>query len=337
MPSGKPIAVYFLGSGALAVPVLEGLLKDGRVRIVGIGTQPDKPAGRKRQLCPTPVGQFCAERGLAVDKPASVNTPEFLDRLKGLAPETVVVASFGQLLKEAILGLPSYGCLNVHASLLPRWRGASPINAAILNGDAEAGICFMAMDRGLDTGAVYEAWPLALQGDETSESLERELATLAAGRIADCLESVCRGGRRPRPQPTEGATYAAKLRKQDGIIDWNRSAADIDRQVRGLQPWPRAGFQLETDKGPCTLQVVRAELLKCPRPTTDTAPGTILEAGNQGLVIACGQDALRLIRVIPEGRPEMAAADFLRGARLLPGTRAKSLPAPTGATTTAPA
>lgn len=271
---------------------------------------------------------------MAVDKPASVNAPEFLSRLQGLAPEIVVVASFGQLLKETLLAAPPYGCFNVHASLLPRWRGASPINAAILHGDAATGISFMAMDRGLDTGAVYEELRLELKGDETSESLELDLASLAASRIGDCLLAVCRGGLQPRPQPAEGTTYAGKLKKQDGIIDWNRSAADIDRQIRGLQPWPRAAFQIDTDKGSCTLQVVQAEPLASASPMATTPPGTLLEAGKQGLVVACGQNALRLIRVIPEGRPEMAAAEFLRGARLPPGARAQSVPVPTGITAT---
>jgi methionyl-tRNA formyltransferase len=319
MPTpATPISVYFLGSGRLGVPILQALIGDTRFRLLGIGTQPDRPAGRKRILTPTPVGQFCADNQLEVAKPVSVNRPEFLDMLRALAPEIIVVASFGQLLKEEILGLPRSGCFNVHSSLLPRWRGASPINAAILHGDAETGVCFMAMDRGLDTGGVYDTIRIPLTGQETAETLEETMARQAAARIGDCLLQVCHSGLTATPQPTEGMTYAPKLKKDDGRIVWANPAQVIERQVRGLLPWPRAHFQLVTPKGPCNVQVTQAEPL--PLPAGQYRPGDVIQADHQGWIIACGDDALALRRVIPEGRPEMAAADFLRGHRVPVGT-----------------
>lgn len=318
-----PISVYFLGSGRLGVPVLQALIGDSRFRLLGIGTQPDRPAGRKRVPTPTPVGQFCAENQLQAAKPLSVNRPEFLDMLRVLAPEIVVVASFGQLLKTDILTLPKFGCFNVHSSLLPRWRGASPINAAILHGDAEAGVCFMAMDQGLDTGGVYDTIRIPLTGRETAETLEETMARLAAECIGDCLVRVCREGLAAVPQPAEGMTYAPKLKKDDGLISWANPAQVIERQVRGLLPWPRAHFQLATPKGPCNLQVTQAEPL--PLPAGQYRPGDVIQADNNGWVVACGEDALALRRVIPEGRQEMAAADFMRGHRVPVGSNLNPL------------
>ncbi len=274
-------------------------------------------------LTPTPVGLFCAEHHLEAAKPISVNRPEFLDMLRALAPEILVVASFGQLLKEEILALPQFGCFNVHSSLLPRWRGASPINAAILHGDAETGVCFMAMDRGLDTGGVYDTIRIPLAGQETAETLEETMASQAAAQIGDCLLRVCRAGLSATPQPVEGMTYAPKLKKDDGRIVWANPARVIERQVRGLLPWPRAHFQLATPKGPCNLQVTQAEPL--PLPAGQYRPGDVIQADQQGWIIACGDDALALRRVIPEGRQEMAAADFLRGHRVPVGTNLNPL------------
>ena len=313
-----PVRVFFLGSGRLAVPVLETLLTDSRLMLAGIGTQPDRPAGRRQHLLATPVGQFAQARGLAVTKPDSVNTPAFLDPLRELTPDLIVVVSFGQILKHELLHLSDFGCLNVHASLLPRHRGASPVNAVILAGDTETGVSFMRMDAGLDTGPVYRVLQLPLTGAETAPELEERLARLAAEHIGACVWDVCRGGLQPVAQAPDGATCAKKLKKEDGVLDWCQPAHVLERRVRGLQPWPRAFIRVPTGNAVRRVQIVRAGVADVVGPVV--VPGTVLEAGKTGWVVGCGSGALRLLRVVPEGRHEMDAAEFLRGCPVPAGT-----------------
>ena len=309
-----PVRVYFLGAGALGVPVLAALLRDSRIEMVGIGTQPDRPSGRKRRLKPTPVGEFAEQKGQGVDKLVSVNATDFLERQRMLAPELVVVVSFGQILKQDLLELPKFGCFNVHASLLPRHRGASPINAAILCNDTETGISFMKMDQGLDTGPVYEMPRLQLRPEDTAETLEERLAELAAGRVADCIWRVCREEMASVAQAASGATYAAKLKKEDGVVDWELPAEVLERRIRAFLPWPRAYFWLDIPKGKRRIQITVAEVIETGGDCSHA--GKILQADKNGWVVGCGTNALKLQRVIPEGRNEMAAGEFLRGCNI---------------------
>ncbi len=316
----SPVSVYFLGSGQLAIPVLRALRESPKVALTGVGTQPDKPSGRRRRPQPTAIGRFAADGGMAVDKPVSVNSPSFLARVVECCPEIVVVVAFGQILGAELLQLPSHGCLNVHASLLPAYRGASPIAAAIRDGQAETGVSFMRMDRGLDTGPVYRAFALSLGARETAGELEARLGELAAARIEEILWQVVREGLSAKPQDDRNASYASRLDKSAGKLDWSRPAFELDRCIRAYQPWPRATVVLPVEgKGARRLQIVRAEALARP---VGEAPGTVERVGREGFEIACGEGAIRVLELIPEGSRPMSAADFLRGNRLREGAQA---------------
>lgn len=323
--SSNPIKLCFAGSGQLAVPVLKSLLDDNRFVVTTIITQPDKPAGRKKKLTPCPVGQFCEEHQLPVLKPKSVNQSEVLQQLQEENPDFIVVASFGQLLKKDFLSIPKLGCFNVHASLLPNWRGASPITAVILNGETEAGISFMAMDEGLDTGAVYQKHKIKLDGTETTESLENALANLAAQTIGQCLQDITQNQCSAQPQPEGTFPYAGKIKKEHGQIDWNDDAAVSERKIRAYFPWPKAYFRLyfSPDES-MNIQVTRAEVVSHVL-RSEEKPGDILEASpKNGLIIACQNNALKIQTVIPEGKREMPIADFLRGRQLTIGGNVSS-------------
>jgi methionyl-tRNA formyltransferase len=325
MECTRPVAVYYLASGKLGVPLLDALTADARVRLLGVGTQPDRPRGRHRRLEPTAVGAHADRLGISAERLPSVNEDCFLTRLRRLGPDLVVVASFGQILKPALLGLPLYGCLNVHASLLPRHRGASPVSAAILAGDSRTGISFMQMDAGLDTGPLFRQVALAISAADDADSLEASLAQVAARGLVDCIVDVVQGRLPPKPQPAEGATYAPRLAKEDGLVDWSCAAGQIERQVRALVPWPCAYTTLPGPRGPRRLQLLA--VAAAPASTHSATPGDVLRADPGGWTIACGEGAVELLRVRAEGREAMSAADFLRGYRLPPGTR---LGAPTG-------
>ncbi|OPZ24131.1 MAG: Methionyl-tRNA formyltransferase [Lentisphaerae bacterium ADurb.BinA184] len=311
--SDRPIRLYFLGSGDIGVATLETLTRAAAVRVIGVGTQPDRPSGRHQRLHATAIAVAAGRHGLPVDKPASVNAPEFIERLHGLGPDVILVVSFGQILKPPLLGAAPFGCLNIHASLLPRHRGAAPVHAAILAGDAETGVTLMQMDAGVDTGPVYRAAREPLTGRETTPDLEQRLGRLAARHAVEWVLGVCRDGWQASPQ-SAGASYARKVRKDDARVDWRLPAAVIERQIRAYLPWPRCWFMLAGDAGERRIQVVAATVVP-----DAGAPGGVLRADNDGWVVACGGQSLRLDRVIPEGRGEMPAADFLRGTRVGPG------------------
>ena len=316
--SGQPIRVYFLGSGEIGLPVLEVRASDPGICLTGIGSQPDRPSGRRRKLRPTPVSAWAAKRGVAADKPASVNREAFLERLREQTPDLVVVVSFGQILKAGLLDLPPHGCLNVHASLLPRHRGAAPVQAAIREGDSETGVSFMRMDEGLDTGPVYRRVRHPVRAGITAGDLEAELGALAAQHVGSCIVDVVRHGLQPDAQDDERATYARKMRKADGRIDWNAPADAIERQVRACLPWPRAFFFTERKGRPFRVQVLKADVSDCA--AASVPAGTVVQADGDTWLVACGEQCLRLLRVVPEGKKEMAAAAFLRGHPVPPGT-----------------
>jgi methionyl-tRNA formyltransferase len=313
MPQDK-LKVHFLGSGHFAVPLLEALAASKGLQLVGVGTQPDRPAGRKRHLTPTPVGRRADELGLNCERIPSVNDQEFLARMASLGSDLIIVVSFGQLLKERILNLPRLGCLNVHASLLPKHRGASPIASAILEGDAETGVCFMRMDKGLDTGPVYSSHKLALGGTETADSLEATLASLSASKVEEIALRIAAGELVPAPQDNALATVSRKIRKQDGSLDWNEDSAVILRKVRAYRPWPGVSFTMASHAGPLTVRVAEAHEAE-----GQGAPGQVLKAAGREWVVACGKGAISIARALPQGRREMTAADFLHGSHLKPG------------------
>lgn len=315
--------VLYLGSGTLGIPVLDALRSSPEINLVGVGTQPDRPAGRSRKSTPTPLALHASGLGLEVLKPSSVNTPEFLSEVQSRRPDIIVVVAFGQLLKSALLTAAPHGCFNVHASLLPRHRGASPIVAAILEGDRKTGISFMSLDSGMDTGPVFRRIEISIPVDATTATLERALSELAASEVVETLTQVVRGELRPVPQDDAHATVARKIRKNDGIVDWTQSAAAIERQVRAFQPWPKSTCFMPCRKALRRLQIVQATTHPLPEDAATGAaplPGRVVCLVDGRIWIACGNDALGIERLIPEGSREMASEEFLCGTNLSPGT-----------------
>ena len=311
------IRTYFMGSGKIAVPVLNALLTAKNIELLGIGTQLDQPAGRKKQLRPTPVGQFAAENQLDVDKIESVKDPDFMEKMRALKLDFIVVVSFGQILRQELLDIPAECCLNVHASTLPKYRGASPISSAILNGDAETGIAFMKMDKGLDTGDVYQIFTIPLEGNENAETLEDDLGELAAVNIAEVLESIQSGKLSPCKQDDSQATLTGKVKKNDGKIDWNYPAWKICAMARAYYPWPGCFFNLQGKKGQIKVNITEA---RCAEGLSGNA-GEILQADKKALIIACGEGALEVVKLVPQGKKEMSGPAFLNGHRLSTGTK----------------
>jgi methionyl-tRNA formyltransferase len=294
------------------VPTLAVLHNAPDIDVVGCATQPDRPVGRKRVMTSTPVGAWCAENGLQPEKPASVNKPEFLELLDGLNIDFILVFSFGQILKIDLLNVPRCECLNIHTSLLPRHRGASPVQAAILAGDTETGVSFMRMVEALDAGPVFDCRKLLLSGTETAYDLEEQMASLAADSVCDVLYRIRDGALSPVPQWDADATYAGKIEKNDGQIEWKRPAEEIARQIRAYYPWPGAWFILQHGKKNRRIVVTQG----VPSPGNDAPPGTVTLADKHGWRVQCGHDQLHIDKLIPEGKPEMSGAEFLRGCQL---------------------
>ncbi len=302
--------IVFAGTPGFAVPSLRAAAQRGEV--VAAYTQPDRPAGRGRGLQASPVKLEALQRGIPVLQPESLRTELSRDALRALQPDLMVVVAYGLLLPQSILDIPKFGCWNVHASLLPRWRGAAPIQRAIEAGDTETGVCLMQMQKGLDTGPVLLSQRLPIGADETGGHLHDRLAALGAQVLADGL-GLLRAGMKPVavPQPEAGATYARKLDKAEARLDWTQSADVIARKVRAYQPWPIAEAQLAGER----VRIHAAEALPLAH---GAAPGTVLLARREGIDVACGEGALRLTRVQREGGRPVAVADYLN-ARPLAG------------------
>lgn len=314
--SSSKVRVYYLGSGNLGVPILDSLLGDDSVELTGVGSQPDRPVGRKRVLAPTPFARHALEAGIEVDRVASVNSPGFLEKLRALGIEILLVVAFGQLLKRELLQLPPFGCLNVHASLLPNYRGACPINAAILNSDTETGVSFMRMEAGLDTGPVYESYGLSIGATETTVQLESRLGRLAADHIGEVLWKIAREGLQPVPQASPTMPNVRKICKEDGAIPWTCSAKRIYDMIRAYQPWPRAYTCVPVQGELRRIQITQATYSA----STCGIAGQVLPGCGESLAIACGCGTLYIHRLIPDGKKEMCAADFLRGNPVMPGS-----------------
>ncbi|MFO7821760.1 MAG: methionyl-tRNA formyltransferase [Lentisphaeria bacterium] len=317
----RPARVYFLGAGEIGVPSLKKLASAKEIDVVGVGTQPDRPAGRHRVPRPTPIAAVAEEHGIHPQKLESVNSPSFLSFLHGLTLDVIVLIAFGQILKSDILNLPEHGCLNAHASLLPRYRGASPLQAAILAGDSKSGVSFMKMDEGMDTGPVYKECEVELSPRETAASLEAKLSSLSAQNVCKVVHEAVAGTLQPLPQDDTEATYAPKLKKSDGYINWQEPADLIERKIRAFTPWPRAYFLVKTGRKERRIQVVKA-IADAHKPV-DAVPGQILQADKANWGIACGRGSLRLERITPSGKQEMTATEFLQGAQLQVGDMVK--------------
>ena len=293
------------------MPALAALHAAGH-RVCAVYTQPDRPAGRGRIIAAGPVKTRAVELGLAVEQPATLRSPEALEQLRGYAPQLMVVVAYGLILPQTVLDTPVLGCLNIHGSLLPRWRGAAPIARAIEAGDSQTGVSIMKMDAGLDTGPVLLARATPIEPRETAASLHDRLAHLGADAVLEAIVGWQDGHISPQPQPDTGASYARKIARGEAAIDWTRDAAALDRQVRAFNPRPVA----ETTWAGQQLRVWEATPLQR---TIDAAPGSVIETGTR-LVVAAGQGALQIERLQLAGRRAMSAAEF-QHAHSLAGTR----------------
>jgi methionyl-tRNA formyltransferase len=295
--------VVFMGSPEFALPTLQALA--GHYDVVGVVTQPDRASGRGREPKPPPVKTLALKLGIPVMQPEKLRLPDPMEQLRAWAPELIVVAAFGQILKKDVLELPSYGCINVHASLLPRWRGAAPIHAAILHGDEETGVTIMQMDVGLDTGLMLSQRSIRLTPDDTAGSVIDKLSTLGAELLVETLPDYLSGKLKPIPQPEEGITYAPMLKKEEGQLEFSHDVHELERRVRAFNPWPGAFMDFD------------GTLLKIHRARVDEVSASVgqrLIYQNQPAVGARG-GILVLEEVQPAGKKSMSGRSFLAGAR----------------------
>ncbi len=302
-----PIRIVFMGSPDFSLQSLSALAAAQTYQVVGVVTQPDRSSGRGRELKSPPVKTLALDLNIPIMQPEKLRTPEAMSQLQAWNPDLIVVAAFGQILKKDVLELPRYGCINVHASLLPRWRGAAPVNAAILAGDEEMGVTIMQMDVGLDTGPMLAKRAIRLKPDDTTGSVLQSIATLGAELLLDTLPEYLSGNLKPVPQPVEGVTYAPMLKKEDGLLDFTRPAIELERRVRAMNPWPGAWFEWNGNP----LKVMRASVVSEKK---DLVSGRRFTVEGRPAVM-CVDGALVLDEVQPAGKKVMSGKSFLAGAR----------------------
>jgi methionyl-tRNA formyltransferase len=306
--------IVFMGTPAFAVPSLETLLKSDD-DVVGVVTQPDRPKGRGQEVALSPIKMICQRENLPVLQPLKMKDPAFLEALRGWQPDLIAVAAFGRILPPVILSMPPRGCINVHGSLLPKFRGAGPIQWAVITGESETGITTMLMDEGMDTGPMLLQEKMPILSDDTAGSLAIRLADVGGRLLVETIKQLKAGTLVPMPQDHSQATLAPMLKKEDGMIDWTRSAQDIERRIRGMSPWPGAF----TFAGEERWTIWRALVKEMPEATT--TPGHVLSTGKEGIVVATGQDALLITELQPANSRRMATAQYLAGHQILPGMR----------------
>ena len=310
------LRIIFMGTAELACASLLALTREPGFSVVAVVTQPDKPKGRTLKLHPPPVKEVALATSLPVLQPVRARDESFLDDLRQLHPDLIVVAAYGQILPQAILDLPRLGCLNVHTSLLPKHRGAAPIQWAILDGDATTGVTIMRMDAGLDTGAILSQQATPIHPDDNSQTLHDRLAQLGATLLVQTIRDQVAGKILPVPQPAEGVTYARKIKKEDGLLDWSQPARVLWNRVRAFTPWPGAFTHFAAVGHSAMLKIWLAEIADESGP-----PGQILQADKSGLVVACGAHSLRILELQPESGRRMTAVEFLSGHQLKAGER----------------
>lgn len=300
-----------MGTPEFALETLRGLM-DAGVQLVGVYTQPDRPKGRGNKLTPPPVKELAIAHGLPVYQPVKLRNPQAVEELKLLQPDLIVVVAYGQILPQAVLDIPRYGCINVHASLLPKYRGAAPINKAIIDGEAKTGVTTMRMDVGLDTGDMLIKRSLAIGPEETAGQLHDRLAPLGREAMDETLRQLCAGTLVAHKQDDSQTCYAPLMKKEDGLIDWTLPARQIHNLVRGLDPWPGAYTHLNGE----TLKIAATSV----EPGEGVA-GAVVAANQQGVHVACGEGVLRIGELQLPGKRRMGAGDFLRGHSLAIGTQ----------------
>ncbi|MFV8572240.1 methionyl-tRNA formyltransferase [Marinobacter sp. SBS5] len=299
--------IVFAGTPDFAAIALKAILETGHT-VVGVYSQPDRPAGRGRKLMPSPVKQVALDADIPVFQPQSLKPEEAQQELAALKPDVMIVAAYGLILPKAVLDIPIHGCLNIHASLLPRWRGAAPIQRAIAAGDAETGITIMQMDVGLDTGDMLLKTATPINPDDTGGSLHDRLADMGGEAIVDALGKLRQGALTGEPQNDDEACYAHKLSKEEGHIDWTKSAADIERLIRAFNPWPGTF----TDLGEQRIRLHQAQAFE---QDSDKAPGTVVRREREGIDIACGTGSLRVTQVQLPGTRALSVNDLINGGK----------------------
>jgi methionyl-tRNA formyltransferase len=325
-----PLRIVFMGTADLSCASLEKLAGDPRFQVVAVITQPDKPRGRDLKLQPTPVKTVAQRLNLLVLQPLKARDPLFLETLRGLQADLIVVVAYGQILPQSLLDLPRFGCVNVHTSLLPKYRGAAPIQWAIANGEAETGVTIMKMDAGLDTGPMLSVRATPILPTDDSAVLHDRLAQLGAELLVETVPGFVTGRIQPQAQPTEGSTYATKIKKEDGKIDWHRPAREIWNRCRAFSPWPGAFAFLagpaavEGASGMAKSGAEKSMLLKIWQLEVvpgQGSPGEVLPDDQHGLVVACGESAVRIIELQREGGRRIPAKAFLAGHPVKAGDR----------------
>ena len=306
--------IVFMGTPEFSVPSLQALLNSGH-RVVGVVTQPDRPKGRGQELTASPIKQLAVQHKIPTLQPLKMKDPGFLDALASWKPDLIAVTAFGRILPKVILDLPPKGCINVHASLLPKYRGAGPIQWALIRGARETGITTMLMDEGMDTGAILLQATVPITPDDTAGTLSSKLAEIGGRLLIDTLAELQNGTVTPQPQDSSQATMAPLLKKEDGLLDWAMPALDLANRVRGLSPWPGAYTYLGEDRW----VIWKAQALD--RSTAAVLPGTIMDATKEGLIVATGSGRLRIMEFQPANSRRMSAAQYLAGHTLAPGMR----------------
>ncbi len=338
------LRIIFLGTAELSCASLQALAGDAKFQIAAVVTQPDRPKGRDLKPQPSPVKSLALRLGLPVLQPDRARDEKFIAELRALQPDLIVTVAYGQMLPPAILDLPRHGCLNVHTSLLPKYRGAAPIQWAIANGDTETGVTLMKMDAGLDTGPIVSQLATPIRSEDDSATLHDRLAQLGAELLAQTIPDYVTGKIQPAPQPAAGVSHAAKIKKEDGRIDWNQPAQTIWNRLRAFTPWPGAfTFLPKAMEGTASvpssatsrgsdktlpskmLKIWKAEVVEqsgvgaCRDEASKRRPGEVLSADKTGMVVGCGQNALRVLELQREGGRRMGTAEFLAGHALKPG------------------
>lgn len=298
--------IVFMGTPAFACPTLQTLIDRGE-KVVAVVTQPDRPKGRGQQTLPPPVKVLAEEHGIPVLQPVKVRHPEAIEEIRALNPDLIVVVAFGQILPKALLDIPPKGCINVHASLLPRYRGAAPLNWCIINGENETGVTTMLMDVGLDTGDMLLKRATLIDPDEDTSSLHDRLSVIGAELLAETIDLAAQGKLAPQKQDDSLTCYAPMMKKEDGLIDWQKDAAAIKNQVRGMTPWPGAYSHLDEK----LLKVYRVQ-----GASGEGQPGEVLAAGRDGIEVACGTGSILIHELQLEGKKRLPAAEFLAGCKL---------------------
>jgi methionyl-tRNA formyltransferase len=301
--------IVFMGTPEFACPTLKLLIERGE-QVVAVVTQPDRPKGRGQQTLAPPVKSLALEHGIPVLQPVKVRHPDAIEEIRALKPDLIVVVAFGQILPKALLEIPTCGCINVHASLLPRYRGAAPLNWCIINGETETGVTTMLMDVGLDTGDMLLKSVTPIDPDEDTSSLHNRLSGIGAELLGETIDLAAKGLLAPEKQDDALTCYAPMLKKEDGLIDWSKDAPGIKNLVRGMTPWPGAYTYLE-DKLVKVYRVGSA--------SGSGRPGEVLTAGRDGIEVACGKGSVLIYELQLEGKKRLPAAEFLAGCKLAPG------------------